>query len=215
MTKKLLITTGLLILSIFVYYIIILFIARGDTHDLVDEVLSSDKIKLELNDLTQEQIDILLRVQDPNFYNHQGVDFNTPGTGVTTISQGLVKMYYFKNFAPGIQKVEQTLVARFAFDPLVPKDTILKLFINEVYLGEQQGKPLKGFADASEYYFKKDFKHLNPDEYLSLVSMIRAPFKFHYLNKKAKNLERVNRIKKVLSGEYIPIENSDIYYDRY
>lgn len=214
MKKKISLFIGFAFLSIFIYYFSAIMIAREKTKELVDRALASDRIKLELNDLTPEQLDALLKIQDPNFYNHKGVDFVTPGTGVTTLSQGLVKMYYFDNFKPGPQKIKQTLIARFAFDPLTPKDTILKLFINEAYLGEENGKPLKGFEDASQYYFNKKFKKLNWEEYLSLISMIRAPFKFHYFNQREKNLERVSRIKKVLAGEYIPVDNSDLFYNR-
>lgn len=167
-----------------------------------------------MEDLSAEQLDALLKIQDPGFYNHKGVDFSTPGTGVTTISQGLVKMYYFDHFEPGIKKVEQTLIARFAFDPLTPKDTILKLFINEAYLGQEDGKPLKGFEDASLFYFGKRFKQLSWEEYLSLIAMIRAPYHFHYKNKPEQNQERVARIKTVLSGAYVPKDNSDLFYDR-
>ena len=214
MKKKVFFFIGLAFLSIFIYYLSAIMIAREKTKELVIRALASNRIKLELNDLTPEQLNALLKIQDPNFYNHKGVDFVTPGTGVTTISQGLVKMYYFANFKPGPQKIKQTLIARFAFDPLTPKDTILKLFINEVYLGQKNGKPLKGFDNASQYYFNKKFKKLNWEEYLSLISMIRAPFKFHYFNEREKNLERVRRIKKVLTGEYIPADNSDLFYDR-
>ncbi|TPE44506.1 transglycosylase domain-containing protein [Pontibacter mangrovi] len=214
MIKKLFVFFGLVILAVFLYYFSVILIARANTKEIVNEALASDKMKLELNDLTAEQLDALLKIQDPNFYNHKGVDFATPGTGVTTISQGLVKMYYFENFKPGPQKVKQTLIARFAFDPLTPKDTILKLFVNEAYLGQENGKPVKGFEDASQYYFHKEFKQLNWDEYLSLLSMIRAPFKFHYFNEREKNLERVGRIKKVLAGDYTPVDNSDLFYDR-
>lgn len=204
----------LLVLAIVGYYTGAILIARADTNEIVATALASDRMKLELTDLSAEQLDALLKVQDPNFYNHKGVDFETPGTGVTTISQGLVKMYFFDHFEPGIKKVEQTLIARFAFDPLTPKDTILKLFINEAYLGQQEGKPLKGFEDAALFYFEKNFKQLSRDEYLSLIAMIRAPYHFHYKNKQEENLKRVARIKTVLSGAYIPKDNSDLFYDR-
>lgn len=68
---------------------------------------------------------MLLKVQDPKFYHHKGVDTTTPGTGVTTLSQGLVKIFYFDEFSPGIKKIKQTLIARFAFDPLTPKKQFL------------------------------------------------------------------------------------------
>jgi len=214
MTRKIFLFIGVVCSSVLIYLFVSILVARRATEEIVNTALLSDRIKLDLSDLTSDQLDALLKVQDPNFYHHKGVDFVTPGTGVTTISQGLVKMYYFENFQPGPQKIKQTLIARFAFDPLTPKDTILKLFINEVYLGEQDGKPLKGFENASQYYFEKEFRQLSWEEYLSLISMIRAPFNFHYINRYEKNIERVQRIKKVLAGDYIPVDNSDLFYDR-
>ncbi|MFC4874795.1 transglycosylase domain-containing protein [Negadavirga shengliensis] len=214
MKKKVFLLVGLVFLAVFTYYFTSIIIARVKTKGIVEEALASDRMKLELDDLSHEQLDGLIKVQDPNFYHHKGVDFKTPGTGVTTISQGLVKFYYFDNFRPGPQKIKQTLIARFAFDPLTPKDTILKLFINEAYLGQENGKPLKGFENAAQYFFGKEFKKLEWDEYLSLISMIRAPFTFHYFDEREKNLERVSRIKKVLAGEYIPVDNSDLFYDK-
>ena len=60
----------------------------------------------------------------------------------------------------------------------------------------------------------KKFKELSQDEYLALIAMIRAPDGFHYLNKRQENNLRVARIKKYLSGEYIPQDNSDFLYNR-
>ena len=214
MKKKILIGVGLFFFTIFTYYLTAIFIARVKKQEIVNTALASGRMKLELTDLTKEQLSALLKIQDPNFYHHKGVDFMTPGAGITTTSQGLVKMYYFEDFKPGPQKIEQTLIARFAFDPLTPKDTILKLFINEVYLGQKDGGPLKGFEDASWFYFNKPLVHVNWDEYLSLIAMIRAPFNFHYFEKREKNSERVSRIKKVLAGEYVPVDNSDLFYNR-
>jgi len=211
-TKKILFFIGLLLSAILIYYTAVVLNARAKTPNIVQEALNSEKMKLELNDLTNEQVQALLKIQDQNFYNHKGFDISTPGTGVTTISQGLVKMYYFDNFKPGIQKIKQSLIARFAFDPMTPKDTILKLFINEVYLGQHNGKGIKGFENAANAYLNKSFKDLTWDEYLGLVAMIRSPNNIHYTKNKEVNQERVSRIKKVLAGEYIPVDNSDWLY---
>jgi len=212
--KKALIITGLVLTSIVLYYTIVIINARVDTPDIVQRALTSDRIKLKLTDFSKEQLEALLKIQDPNFYNHKGVDISTPGAGVTTISQALVKMYYFKDFKPGIQKIKQTLIAKFAFDNLTPKDTILKLFINEVYLGQNGGQAVKGFERASSAYFNKSFKALTWDEYLSIVAMIRAPLTYHCIRNKVVNLDRVSKIKRMLSGEYTPVDNSDWLYDR-
>lgn len=214
MIKKALIIAGLIITGIILYYTIEIIIARAETADIVQTALASDRIKLELSDFSNEQLTALLKIQDPNFYNHNGFDFTTPGAGITSLSQGLVKMYYFEDFQPGIKKIKQTLVARFAFDVLTPKDTILKLFVNEVYLGENEGQTIKGFEDGANSYFNKPFKRLTWDEYLALVAMIRAPLTYHYAKNKDQNLDRVVKIKRMLSGEYIPEDNSDWLYDR-
>lgn len=204
----------LLFFSVIIYYTIAVFIARANTPEIVKTALHSKRIKLQLSDFNPSQLQALLLVQDPNFYHHKGYDFTTPGAGKTTISQALVKIYYFKNFKPGFQKIEQTLIARFAFDNLTPKDSILKLFINEVYLGENHGQEIRGFEEAAQYYFKKPFKKLNWEEYLSILAMVRAPATFHILNQKAANSQRVERIKKRIAGTYKPLNNSDCLYDQ-
>lgn len=211
-TKRVLSVIGLLIIVLLVYYTAVTLNARIKTPTIVQDALNSERMKLELNDLTNEQLQAILKVQDANFYNHKGFDISTPGTGITTISQGLVKMYYFEIFKPGVQKIKQTLIARFAFDVMTPKDTILKLFITDVYLGQHDGKAVKGFENAANTYLNKSFKELTWDEYLGLVAMIRAPNKLHIIKDKEVNEERVSRIKKVLNGEYIPVDNSDWLY---
>lgn len=212
--KIVLLTLGVLLSTVFIYYFIAVMHARAKTPAIVSEALSPEKSKLELDDLSDQQLDALLKIQDPNFYHHPGYDFSTPGAGITTLSQGLVKIFYFEEFRPGIKKIEQTLIARYAFDAMTPKDTILKLFVNHAYMGQRDKRPIYGFEDASDFYFHKPFKTLNEDEYLALIAMIRAPFTFHYLNKRAENDLRVSRIRKFLAGEYIPQDNSDWLYDR-
>lgn len=106
------------------------------------------------------------------------------------------------------------MIARYAFDLMTPKDTILQLFINHAHLGQGNGKAIHGFGNATKFYFNKTFKELNKDEYLALIAMIRAPNTFHYLHQRRENDLRVNRIKKYLAGDYIPQDNSDWLYDR-
>ena len=96
--KKTLLISGLIPIVIFSYYIVVVINARQKTGDIVHDALTSGKMKLGLNDLSKEQLNALLKIQDPNFYNHKGYDFTTPGAEVTTISQGLVKLYYFDDF---------------------------------------------------------------------------------------------------------------------
>ena len=67
-----------------------------------------------LAQIGERRLSILLKVEDPSFFGHRGVDFATPGQGRTTLTQALVKRLYFDGgFKPGFAKIEQSLIARF------------------------------------------------------------------------------------------------------
>ena len=171
-------------------------------------------LKLKARDLSRDQIRWLIKIQDPDFYNHGGIDLQTPGAGLTTITQSIIKKLYFKKFKLGVKKFKQSLIAVFIVDKLLEKDKQLTIFINSVYMGNLQGKDLFSFNDAAKAYFDKEFSQLTDNEYLSLVAMLLGPDKFNTLTNAEENEKRVVRIKVVISGEYLPRELSDVYYHR-
>ncbi len=191
-----------------VYYAAVLYLARRYT---IDTILPGERaacFQLEPSSLTSRQLEILLRVEDPRFFEHGGVDFSTPGAGITTITQGLVKGLYFKKFRPGIAKVKQSLIAALVLDPLMAKKDQLRLFINTVYLGPKAN----GFEQAANVYFHKSFEQLTEDEYIAIVAMIIAPAAFDIEKFPDRNRERVTRIKRLVAGEYEPRGLFDLYY---
>ncbi len=209
--------TALLLLAaaagFFLWSTYVVIKARREVPALVEKALKSPQATLELEDLTARQIEILLKVEDPNFFNHEGIDLKTPGAGLTTITQGLVKILFFKRYRPAlVNKIKQSLIARFALDPLVDKRTQLKLFVNYVYLGRAGGRPVYGFAQAAKAYFGKEFSQLTEDEYISLVAMIIAPSKFHVKRNPQANRDRAERIKRLIEGKYKPKGLMDLYY---
>ena len=119
---------------------------------------------------------------------------------MTTITQALVKLYYFDDFKPGMSKIKQSLIAIFALDRQVAKDDQLRLLINKVYLGHVNGRPAIGFENASRAYFDKPFADISRDEYIALVAMIIAPNTVNVLNQPEANAERVRRIKRLIAG---------------
>lgn len=209
-----LISLAVIIFSIILFYIVIIIKARADTPHIVAKALHSKNVTLKINDLSQWQLYVLLAVEDPDFYHHSGVDFKTPGAGLTTITQGLVKLFYFEDFKPGIAKLKQSVIARFALNMLTSKNDQLTLFINYVNLGEIDGKNVAGLDNAALGYYRKSLSQLNNDEYISLIAMIIAPENFHIINHKKQNMERCERIKKVLAGTYKPKSLMDVYYDK-
>lgn len=208
--KMTLLIVSLVFLAVLIsYYTTELIIARSKTIKIVDKYYSSDIIKITKNDLSQIQLETFLTVQDPNFYQHNGVDLKTPGVGWTTITQSLCKKFYFKDFKQGIRKVKQTLCARFALNPLVDKDTQITLFLNIMYFGNET----YGLHDAANLYYDKTVDELSEDEYISLIACLISPTTLNVKDNPEGNAQRVERIKKVLSGEYTPNGLFDITYE--
>ncbi len=186
--------------------------ARKATPKIITEAVNSERMEVCFEELSKGQVEALLVVEDPNFYHHKGIDLKTPGAGRRTITQELVDQIYSANFKSKLTRVEKNLIARFAFHPLSTKEAQLGLFVNNVYLGFWDGKPVYGFCDAARTYFKKEFYDINQEEYMSLVAMIIQPDKFHVIKNPEANADRVSRIKLLLKGYYKPTGVMDLYY---
>jgi len=186
-------------------------LARRDTKTLVQAALKHYGMKLKPSDLSMVQRSMLLAVEDPTFTRHHGVDLETPGAGMTTLTQGLVKLLYFPDgFRPGIAKIRQTLIAQYALDAIVSKNDQLLLFLNICYLGNENGQAVYGYVNAARIYFGKEFQDISDDEFLSLVAMHIGPNALKPGT--TANKERVERIKRFLSGQYQPAGLLDTDY---
>jgi membrane carboxypeptidase/penicillin-binding protein len=203
---------GGLAIFLLVYGSAVVLSARRNTPALMARALAPERIKLRVAQVSRRRLDALIKVEDPAFFSHRGVDFATPGAGLTTITQALVKIFYFRHFRPGFAKFKQTLIARYAMDPLVSKQDQLTLLLNYAYMGECRGAPVRGFPAAARCYYGKDFSVLTDDEYLLLVGLLVAPNIFNPVTNPRASQERVARIKKLLSGDYKPEGHMDIYY---
>ena len=116
-----------------VYYFWSIYAARQYTTRVVTKDLQKaqwrslhgtvNSFEIHAADLSKAQKEILIKVQDPGFYSHGGIDLSTPGAGLTTITQAIVKKLYFENFKAGIAKIRQSLIARFVVHDLISKTT--------------------------------------------------------------------------------------------
>jgi membrane carboxypeptidase/penicillin-binding protein len=194
------------------YYANEVRIARVATPSLVSDAWKRFGVQLKLTDLSRDRQALLLAIEDPAFTRHHGVDLETPGAGMTTITQGLVKLIYFPNgFKQGIAKIRQTLIAQYALDALVAKNDQLQLFLNICYLGSKNGEAVHGYAAAAQAYFGKSFAELTDEEFLSLVAMHIAPNNLKPGT--LENTQRVQRIRAYLSGKYQPAGLLDVDYN--
>src|SRR5262245_66547317 len=69
--------------------------ARADTSALVQEAFQKYGRHVTLKDLPPERIAMLLKIEDPMFRRHRGVDLVTTGAGMTTIKQRMVEVVSF------------------------------------------------------------------------------------------------------------------------
>jgi monofunctional glycosyltransferase len=161
--------------------------------------------------LSVAQFDAIVKVQDPTFRNHGGVEWPSPLT-TTTITQSLVKRLFFNPFRPGIQKLEQTLIAWMIVDPNISKNTQLHAFAQTAYFGHKDGQAVIGFEAAAMAWFNAYLKELTNDQFLSLLAMLPAPNAL--APGSAQSAERVVRIKRLLSGKCNHTRIADIQLEQ-
>jgi membrane peptidoglycan carboxypeptidase len=175
-------------------------------------VAKADLGELRLEQLTPRRQAMLLKVEDPGFFDHHGLDFSTPGQGRTNLTQSLVKIFYFDHFKPGFAKIEQSLIARFVLDPALSKPGQLKAYLNHAYFGHPEGRSVIGFADAARTYYGREFGQLSDRQFLSLVAMLMAPNQLDPLRHPRENADRVRRIEALLAGRCKPTGVGDVRY---
>jgi membrane carboxypeptidase/penicillin-binding protein len=200
-----------IILAITVQYTVAFIRTPG----VVARVEQSGNFPLELSAFHGQRLNWLLKVQDPDFYQHHGVDLGTPGAGYTTITQGLVKILFFDDFQPGFsrwRKIQQTIMA-VAFNARVSKDQQLRLFVNLAHMGMHNGREITGFSPAAQEYFGKDFQNLTDQEYLALIAVLVAPAKYSPATHPGENENRVARIRRVIAGTCKARSHSDVFYN--
>jgi len=175
------------------YEIYVIMLANSN----LDKVFSP-YINSSFNDvgLDESRMTLLIKVQDPTFYSHSGIEWPSPLT-TTTITQSLVKRLFFRKYEKGFSKLKQTLIARFVVNSKIDKNIQLIAFVSTAYFGNKEGAQIYGFNNGARAWFGKELDQLNDDEYISLLAMLPAPNRNKPKTRYSR--ERINRLKMVLS----------------
>ena len=94
--------------------------------------------------------------------------------GGSTIDQQIIKARFLTQERTWRRKFTEIVLAML-LDARMPKDEILEVYLNEVYLGHNGGKPVLGVDEASRLYLDKLPSDLRVDEAAMLASIVRAP----------------------------------------
>lgn len=146
-----------------------------------------DRLLTTLQQVPRSLTEILVLVEDKQFYQHWGVspraiaralmaniDAGKTVQGGSTITQQLVKNVFLNKdqnlLRKGIEAVMALLV-----ELHFSKQQILESYINEVYLGQEGPREIHGFALASRHYFNRPLADLNPAQIALLVGLVKGP----------------------------------------
>jgi membrane carboxypeptidase/penicillin-binding protein PbpC len=145
----------------------------------------------EKNTLSEWQIEIVKKVEDPSFDTNIGLDITTPGQGATTITQSLARDVFLNQPVSGthifLQNIFRTMFKRFkkidlgrdmmalALHCRIPRQALLDAFITQSYMGKHQSRLIYGLPEAAYAHYSRNITSLKTDEFITLVAMLKAP----------------------------------------
>ncbi len=162
--------------------------------------------------LGSERLGILLAVEDPTFWDHNGIDLTTPGAGLTTVTQSLAKRVAFDSFKPGFSKIRQTAYAM-SLERHLTKDDILTLGLDTLHMGAGPDGWVTGFHQASQVFFGGPPSDIQQEEFLALVAVLIAPGRLKLAKPDELLNERIARIERLLAGTCVPTGVRDVWLD--
>ena len=149
--------------------------------------LEEDRRIVQLGEVPTLLVTGLQAVEDRDFKHHHGVDSvailraawanlvaRRVVQGGSTLTQQLVKNLFLDRGQTLTRKFNEALLA-LIIEARYGKQRILEAYVNEVFLGQQGGQAVHGFAAASEFYFGRDLRGLGPADIALLVGMVQGP----------------------------------------
>jgi len=165
-----------------------------------------DRILVRLEDVPPLLIKTLLTVEDREFYHHHGISpkaivralwadvkAGRIVQGGSTLTQQLVKNFYLSSERRLVRKINEAWMA-LILEARYSKDEILEAYLNEIYLGQNKARAIHGFGLASEFYFSRHLKELEPQHIALLVGMVRGPNYYNPRRHPERALKRRNLV---------------------
>jgi penicillin-binding protein 1A len=157
---------------------------------LLAEYATERRIFVPIQAIPKQVVNAFLSAEDKNFYNHHGIDptsilraaitdvsrlrANRRPVGASTITQQVAKNMLLSSEISIERKVKEILLAT-RIEAALPKDRILELYLNEIYLGAGA----YGVAAAAQTYFDKSLDELTLGEAAFLAGLPKAPNRYN------------------------------------
>src|SRR5499427_4115949 len=156
---------------------------------LLAEYATERRIFVPIQAIPKPVINAFLSAEDKNFYSHHGIDpvsilraaitdlsrfrSNRRPVGASTITQQVAKNMLLSNEISIERKIKEILLDT-RIEAALPKDRILELYLNEIYLGSGA----YGVAAAALTYFDKSLDELTLGEAAFLAGLPKAPNRY-------------------------------------
>ena len=141
---------------------------------------------VDITKVPQNMKSAVIAIEDRRFYQHGGIDTKgilraalnnvTGGSkeGASTITMQVARNFFLSSERSFKRKLNEAMLA-IKIEHSLPKDKILELYINQIYLGQRA----YGFAAASQVYYGKPLDKLNLAETALLAGLPKAPSSYN------------------------------------
>ncbi len=190
--------------------------------ELMAEYAHERRLFLPIDAIPMRVRGAFLSAEDKNFYTHPGIDVvglaravftnvKNMGTGrrpvgASTITQQVAKNFLLSSDQTYERKVKEAILS-FRIEQAYSKDTILELYLNEVYYGRNAF----GIADAALTYFDKPVSDLTIAESAYLAAVLKGPANYDPYRHPDAAIERRNWvISRMEENGYITAAEADL-----
>src|ERR1700749_4695233 len=189
---------------------------------LLGEYARERRIFVPIAFVPKRVVDAFTSAEDRNFFTHPGIDpagimraavkdvFNVMQhkrlEGASTITQQVAKNFLLNSDVKFSRKIREAILA-IRIDATYPKEKILELYLNEIYLGEN----CYGIGAASLNYFGKSLDELDVAEVAFLAALPKGPANYDPRYNHAGGVARPNGVIGQMADKgYIPDAQAEI-----
>jgi len=172
-----------------------------------------------LKEIPRSVQDAFIITEDKRFYEHHGIDFvrvfgaalhNVAsggfGQGFSTLTMQLARNAFPEKISREktiVRKLRETKVA-LQIEHLYPKDKILELYLNQIYLGNGA----YGVETAAQRYFGKSVREVNLAEAAMLAALPKAPERYNPRRYADRAIQRRNTIIGLMRNEGVVTDSA-------